>query len=469
MLKVKATTAILSLTTFITIAAILINLKQEILAAETLIIFALIPLVLVFGVMIKNRIVLVLQFMLIYYALTSYILPLLSIVCYPWYLPTIPTYDGNIGSEANWALMALGDIAAVQIALILAGYKHANIAIKLKTLDVPRAVTIGWALIFINLFFSTVLGTGKYIDGEMAANPIAQLLHPQYVIFILMIYTLNNKVMHTRNTSYSVLSVMVFYVIITVFSGSRSGLVTLFLLYASAWLLWYDELRFKHSLSIVIIAILSIVFFIIASMQRGTGGGDLSAVFYHADNIYDAVAIYIVKRIGLHENLYQIANGLYNTQIYNEISFMQFFKSTFDLLMPGTYFPGIYSLSALNQVWLYNYDVFRIATDWASIAVGLYSVNYLYFGKFFGWLATILIVYLYAKYTMSFITKNQSSRLFFIGIYMLGSFQTYFLTSFGYEYLIRFLVMGAANIYFWHWLITKCKRQVKPVPQFVTR
>ena len=422
-------------------------------------VFSLIPLVLALGAMIRSKVVLTFQFMLVIYALMSYIIPILALSYFPWYLETISQYDGSIDSEINWALMALGDIAAVQIALILAGYKETNFTLNLKALHVRRAVGIGFALVFIMMFFVHVLGTGKYDDGNMTANPVAQLLQPQYVVFILVVYALNYKIIQQKSTTlYGVKPLVVLYLVFAVSSGSRSGLVNLLLIYIAVWVLLVGKFQVRHYFSMFIISVLAVLLFIVATMLRGGSDMDMSTVFYHADNLYDAVIIYVVKRIGLHENLYQIANGFYSAQIYNEIGLLQFVKSTFDLLVPGTYFLGVYPLAALNQIWLYGYDLARIATEWSSISVGLYSVNYLYFGKFFGWFVTVLITYLYVKYSERLISKYQSGWQAYFGIYMIFSFQPYFLTSFGYEYLIRGLVMGAANIYFWHWLIIRKSR-----------
>jgi hypothetical protein len=158
--------------------------------------------------------------------------------------------------------------------------------------------------------------------------------------------------------------------------------------------------------------------------------------------------------VSLLDNLYQISNQYYNPAIYDLLSVSQFLGSTLDLLLPGTYFRGSYSLSALNMVWLYNYELYQLDSEWASINVPLYATNYLYFGRVAGWFITVGVVFIYIRAINLCVFRFKQVWMIFLGMYLMFNFSLLFLTSFGYEYLIRTVFFGFINIVIYGFLAT---------------
>ena len=200
-----------------------------------------------------------------------------------------------------------------------------------------------------------------------------------------------------------------------------------------------------------------LVLFVFATTQRVDASfiDAFETAFFLRENIFEAILSAIVQRLSIFDNLYQISNQLYNQRIYDHIGFFQFFASTFDLIMPGTYFRGNYSLSALNMVWLYNYELSDLNTEWASIGNPLYATNYLYFGFLGGWLATIIAVMIYCTMAVFSFTKIFTQRwIIFFGAYLCFNFAILFLTSFGYEYMLRQVIFGFFNIALYGFIAT---------------
>jgi hypothetical protein len=418
-----------------------------------------IPIILAFGIFVKNDLVRVLQVLFMLFVVQCYLVPLAAIVWIPDYLPNVRYYNGTLGADIRWMLMMLGDIGAIQLALLLANLygKKNNLLIRMPEIFKTRSNIILIILFGITAFFRLVLGTGEYHEGEMAANPISNLLSPFYLMLIILFMSVYNFYRHAEPVSKATICLILLYMMLESLYGSRASVLHVFYIVLAAKLLASDKISFKEIRLVSVALILMTLSFLFATLSRV--GGDLQSgletAFFLSDNYVDAIAIAVVQRVSLVDNLYQISNQYYNQAIYDFLSVGQFLGSTIDLVLPGTYFRGSYSLSALNMVWLYNYELSQLDVDWASINVPLYATNYLYFGLVAGWFVTVGIVFIYIRAIHFCFYRFKQVWMIFLGMYLMFNFSLLFLTSFGYEYLIRTFLFGFINIAIYGFLATQ--------------
>ncbi|MDC3393530.1 hypothetical protein OAW26_04305 [Luminiphilus sp.] len=440
-------------------AMVAFNLNQPTIDPRALGFVLGIPIILVLGIFIKNDLVRVLQVLFMLFVMQCYLVPLAAIVWMPDYLPNVIYYDGTLGADIRWMVMMLGDIGAIQLALLLANFygKKNNFFIRMPEIFKTRSNIILIILFGITSFFRLVLGTGEYHEGEMAANPISNLLSPFYLMLIILFTSVYNFYRHAEPVSKATICLVLLYMIFESIFGSRASVLHVFYIALAAKLLASDKISFKEIRLVLVALILMILSFIFATLNR-TGQGlesGLETAFFLSENYVDAIAIAIVQRVSLLDNLYQISNQYYNQAIYDFLSVGQFLGSTIDLMLPGTYFRGSYSLSALNMVWLYNYELYQLDTDWASINVPLYATNYLYFGLVGGWFVTVGIVFIYIRAIHFCFYRFKQGWMIFFGMYLMFNFSLLFLSSFGYEYLIRTFSFGFINIAIYGFLATQ--------------
>jgi len=409
---------------------------------------------------VRKRVIEIFQVFFLLYVVMSYVIPFIASVSIPLYVDYIKDFTLHRDDQERWILMALYDCISIQISIILAQAFVSKQRITLPKINLNRASVLVIAMILLTLIFRIYFNTGKYVDGEMAANPISQILQPNYIIYIVIMAIAAIQYKHLNHIyEYGIREkLLVFFLAIVwlsieVYNGSRSGILWIFLLSMTGLMLNRDTLSRKGLIMLGLIVVLSVPAYVFSTFMKDTGV-ELVAHFFRGNDIFSGIWIAISQRVGLLDNLFQISNETYNLQIYKEIGFFQVIKSTFDLIMPGTYFPGVYSQSALNQVWLYDYNVSDIATGWSSISVSLYATNYLYFGMVGSFFVTGFVNFLYIITTSRLILLNSSSFGPFMGAFLMFSYQPMFLTSFGYEYLVRWVVFGVFHIYLWTKLLT---------------
>ena len=417
----------------------------------------LIPIFFYLGSRTKNNIVQVLQLLFGCFILQVYFTPLLTIIFLPDYLNLIKEYTDNPGHDIDWILMVVLDIIAIQLGLLLCGILAPKPAIHLPAVNINLCALLFIFNILLTWFFKSVLSTGVYDDGNMTANPISHFFQPVWLMTILVCYSTIQFYLHGKKPRLIIVLSIVLFIIMMVLNGSRSIILIVFIttlaskfLVSRSFEAW--EIRYG-----VIFFLVGISGYIIATIQRlDAGSNDVFAeAFFYSDSLFEAIIFAIVNRLGLIENTYQISNGLYNPGIYTYANLTSMVQSTFDLIIPGSYFTGVWSLSALNMVWLFDYSIQQLDTGWASINTPLYSVNYLYFGKFAGWIVTIIVVFLFARLICFCLQPAKQKWMFFYGIFLLVNFPLFFLTSFGYEYLIREIIFGAAFLWLWGTISTK--------------
>lgn len=441
----------------LTLAAIYINISNDVISPYAIILLIFFPTILSLGFTINSKsYVRIFQLLLYLYVSMSYLVPLTVIGFYPDYLFTIRKYNGEIDSDIKWILAMVFDITSIQFGIIVGSVIKSRRKLVLQTINPNIAIPIGSALIIIMSVFVHVFDTGKYSDGNIVANPVAQLVDPLYIICMLIIWlNINQHIDQLKSKIHlKYLILITVYLLHTVLSGSRSGLIIIGLIYFTSWIINKNHFTIRHILTVISFFVISVLLFVAGTYFRSYGEVEILELFKGGDDIIDGVIIYITKRIGLHENLYLIANNLYNIQIYNEVGITQFILSLFDLLMPGTYFPGNYPLAALGQVWLFDYNISQIGYDWSSISVPFSAVNYLYFGPYISAIITSIIVAVYVRISVYLCTQATFPGASYFGLYLTSSFSLFFLTSMGYEYLIRLLVFAGFNFLFYSALIS---------------
>lgn len=400
------------------------------------------------------------QFLFLFYVILSYVIPFIASISTIDYVNHVKDYSLSVDDQMKWVLMVVYDCISLQVSIVLSQliFRKNNLKTILPRINIRVAVIFGFTMIFITALFRFGLGTGKYSEGVMVANPLAQLLIPDYLVFMVIASTVSSLYVYyesiykySKKTKLLAVFLVIAWLLFEVLNGSRAGILTIFLISFSAMLLSKNMISRKALFYLFVSILLSIPLYVISTVARGWEL-DLAVHFFRSDSIASSIFFAVSQRVGLMDNLFQIANETYNSMIYSEIGFLQMIKSTFDLIMPGTYFPGVYSQSALNQVWLYNYTVEDIANDWSSISVSLYAMNYLYFGKVGSFFVTGFVNFLYIYTATKLINKNNVFYNFF-AMFLLYSYQPYFLTSFGYEYLFRWLLFGIVHIYFWSWVL----------------
>lgn len=421
----------------------------------------LIPIILLSGKLIKNRLLKVLQILFIFYVIQCFLIPLAALFSLPGYIVFVREYNDTQIGDIKWILMIVGNIAAIQLALLISSIflKNKYQDIQLPQIRNNQCVIIFCILCLITIYFKAVLGTGKYVDGEIAANPISNLLNPFYLALIILSSNIIAFYRYRSTISKGMILMVFGYIIIETAFGSRASVIHLVYIAAISRFIVSTRISMRDLKIGIFAIVIGILTFILATALRSGNTIDaFNSAFFLADNYFDSIVIALVQRLSLIDNLYQISNQLYNPAIYDFISITQFVQSTLDLLLPGTFFPGSYSLSALNMVWLYNYDLYMLDTDWASINVPLYATNYLYFGFFSGWVITFVVVFMYIFVVILCFRKFKQVWIFFLGIYLMFNFSLLFLTSYGYEYLLRQFMFGFANIAIYGFLaISKLK------------
>lgn len=447
----KLPTLSLAAFTAITMASILALRLHPQFSIYTQIIFALIPLISIPSLFLRSRFIFTLQLLYYTYATLSFLLPIFTSAYIPEVLTSIRSYSQDTSSNVNWINYIFLDLLSVQLGIYLGVFGIKNRHAILAPIRIKRSGIILVLLTMLTLLFRFYLQVGVNNDGEFGSNPLARAADPLFLANIIVIQLAATSRKISKQTHVLATTALLVLLVSTVILGSRSGLFYLCITALVSKLLNLERIRIKKPLQsfawILILVGALLASFFVATILRSAS---LDTSFANSDTLAKGFVISIVKRVGLHEDIYQLANGLDSQTIYDFSNPLQVILSSIDLILPGTFFPDMLPQAALNLIWFYKYpDVNAVVSDWASIAVPISAINILYFEYIIGFVVNAVAIAIYIRIASWMIYSSPNPGVNYAGVYALSSFYTFFLSSMGYEYLIRHLLTGAAFTLFW--------------------
>ena len=235
----------------------------------------------------------------------------------------------------------------------------------------------------------------------------------------------------------------------TVFMGSRSGLLTVFLPTISVFLLYDNSrIKIKHVFYGILGIIAAILVFPLATAIRVysnytkmSGESGILDAFYNTYSYsnfvgeYASIFDHIIRRLCLIDEFYYIYYYKYDVEFFNQhLTILNVLKSTVNYIVPGKVF-NVYSSNNLLSNLYYGTSYNEILYNWSSYSTDILSFNILHFNKVLGFLIVIMFVFLIVK-TIYKLIYSYNDYFKLLGAYFLIHFHGT-LIFFGYDYFFK--------------------------------
>ena len=266
----------------------------------------------------------------------------------------------------------------------------------------------------------------------------------QALAFILMVGLLNQEIKEKKY-------VFIFFIILlisTIFGGSRGGILNVIFNFLVLLIFFKGNvfIQKKKILGVFYLLIVAVITYPIATFIRVAhdSGIDLSMISidsvltsssFVGSNPIAFILSRIIDRIDLFKYSFIIFNNLYDQSFFAEnLSVINIFKSSINLVFPGDYFDILASNNYFVNL-VNDSSVYEIKGDWSSYNLSFFDYNFLRFGKYIG-LLSIFFFFFFFFYFLNFIFKFKNLTAKIISVYLVSSLLKIFV-FFGYDYFIR--------------------------------
>ena len=215
------------------------------------------------------------------------------------------------------------------------------------------------------------------------------LFNVQAIAFILMIGVLNQEIKEKKY-------LFIFFIVLilsTIFGGSRGGILNVIFNFIVLLIFFKGNvfLKKKYILGVFFFLIIAVITYPIATFIRvaSDSGIDLSTISidsiltsssFVGSNPIAFILSRIIDRLDLFKYSFIVFNNLYDQSFFAEnLSVINIFKSSINLILPGDYFDVLASNNYFDNL-VSDRSVYEIKHDWSSYNLSFfdYTINFLY-------------------------------------------------------------------------------------------
>ena len=378
------------------------------------------------------------SFIIFYFYTLSYLIPIIFFAYYPEYYTL---WFGKY-TYVEFSISKIFVLITVIIALI-------HLILRITPLISINNRKINFNLLtqkssIFSIFFLIVI---ILINQSFTNSFFIILFNVQALALILMVGVLNQEI---KEKKYVFIFFIVF-VLSTIFGGSRGGILNVIFNFTVLLIFFKGNvfIKKKYIVGVFYFLIIAVITYPISTFIRFANENGIDLLTISIDSILTSSSFVgsnpiefilsrIVDRLDLFKYSFVIFNNLYDPSFFAEnLSFINIFKSSINLVLPGDYFDVLASNNYFQNL-VNNRSVYEIKDDWSSGNLSFFDYNILRFGKYIGILSIFFFFYFYF-YFLNFMFKYKNLTVKIISIYLVTSLLKIFV-FFGYDYLIRDII-----------------------------